>query len=267
MTVKQRPDDTILTAYVDGELDAPGVAEVERAMAADPAIEQHVRTLLDSTATLRSAFNAPIHEVVPARLLAPINAPRNSTRRGGFQRSMAIAASIAVAMVAGIALYAGAGFELPYRIVATPHNNWLTSVANYHTTYVRTAARGERHLVDIGGEDFSYLETWFGKRLTRNVHLPRMEHVGYRIQGGRVMFVESQPAAQFFYKAAGSDDVVSITIAQTQRKDTGWTVTKRNGVNVIYWRKSGYAYVFAGIVDRQTLHSVVASLPNDIEKI
>lgn len=267
MTVNQLPDDTILMAYVDGELDAAGVVEVERAMAADPVLDRHVRALLDTTATLRSAFNAPIHESVPAPLLAPFNTPRTSARRGGFLRGLAMAASIVVVMAGGIALYAYSGFELPYRIVAAPHNNWLTSVANYHTAYVRTAARGERLLVDIGGEDLAHLETWFGKSLTRKVHLPRLEHAGYRIQGGRVMFVESQPAAQFFYKATGSEDVVSITIAQTQRKDAGWTVTKRNGVNVIYWRKSGYAYVFAGTFDRRALHSIVASLPDDIEKI
>jgi anti-sigma factor RsiW len=263
----QPPDDSTLMAYVDGELDRPAAAEIERALAADQSLAKRVRGLNDLTAALRAAFNAPIREPVPARLLAAVNAPVRRKPRVNWLKGLAVAASLVFAVAGVLVLYASAGFELPYTIVATQQNNWLNSVANYHTAYVRAAGREDRPLVDVGGDDMDYLESWFGKRLTRNMHLPRMEHAGYRLEGGRVIFVESQPAAQFFYKVAGKNEIVSVTIAQTQRKDAGWTAAKRGGVDVIYWRKAGYAYVFAGAMDKDKLHAVVSSLPDDIEKI
>ena len=81
------------------------------------------------------------------------------------------------------------------------------------------------------------------------------------------MFMEGQPAAQFFYKALDGDKVVSLTIAQSRRRDAEWTTLTRNGLRVIYWRKNGYTYVFTGDVDKQVLHWIAANFPDNQEKI
>ncbi|MCK6450901.1 MAG: hypothetical protein L6R19_08610 [Alphaproteobacteria bacterium] len=268
MTTLRFPDDATLMAYVDGELDEAGVAEVDRAMAADAEVARRVRVLLDTTAALRAAFNAPLNEPVPERLLAPLGAQRGRPWRAvSAARYAAMAAALGALVVAGGAYYASWGYELPYTVVARGQGNWLNSVANYHQLYARTATRDERLLVDIGADDMAYLESWFGKRLKRDVRLPNLETQGFQIQGGRLTFVESLPAAQFFYKAVNADDVVSLTIAQTRRADVDWTSTKRNGLHMIYWRRNGYAYVFATAADKHVLHNVASSFEGDQEKI
>ena len=264
----QGMDEALLMAYVDGELDPAGVVEVEHAIAADPALERRVGLLRDANAVLRAAFNPTLNEPVPERLLAPLGAQaRKPWRPGALRRYTAMAAMLAIVMLGGVGFYANTNYELPYNIVATSQGNWLNSIANYHQVYLLTASRDERLLVDVGGEDLGYLEDWFSKRLKRHVSLPNLEPQGFQIQGGRLMFVEGQQAAQFFYRAAGGDDVVSLTIAQTKRRDTEWTATKRAGLRIIYWRKNGYAYVITGAVDKQVLHGVAAGLTDEQEKI
>ncbi len=268
MTTLKYPDDATLMAYVDGELDEAGVADMDRVIAADPALARHVHVLRDSTAVLRAAFNAPLHEPVPERLLAPLGAQRGRPWRAMFApRHAAMAAALGALIVAGGVFYANSGYELPYTVVARGQGNWLNSVANYHQLYARTAMRDERLLVDVGAEDMAYLESWFGKRLKRDVRLPNLETQGFQLQGGRLTFVESLPAAQFFYKAVNADDVVSLTIAQTRRADIDWTATRRGGLHMIYWRRNGYAYVFATAADKHVLHNVASSFEGDQEKI
>jgi len=263
----QRPDEAQIMAYVDGELDAAAVVEVERAVAADPALARQVRGIMDTNALLRAAFNAPMLEPLPERLLAPLGAQRPSPwRRPIARRAMAIAASVAALLVVGGAVAMNRGYELPYTITAQAQYNWLNGVVNYHQVYDRTAAKDERLLVDVTAEDVDYLENWFGGRLKRDVRLPRLENNGFQLQGGRVLFMEQQPAAQFFYKATDGDGLVSVTIAQTRRRDIEWTMTKHNGLRVIYWRKNGYAYVFAGAVDKNVLHGIAANFPDDEAK-
>lgn len=269
----QRPDEAHLMAYVDGELDSAAAAAVERAVAEDPALERQVRDLMDSNALLRAAFNGPLNEPVPERLLAPLGAQRPRPWRamaGRFatgRRIAAMAASVALVAALGGAVAVNYGYELPYTITATAQANWLNGVVNYHQVYVRTASKDERLLVDVTAEDVGYLENWFGRRLKRDVRLPNLESNGFQLQGGRVMFMEGAPGAQFFYKAADGDGIVSLTIAQSRRRDQEWTQTKRNGLRVIYWRKNGYVYVFTGDVDKHVLHSVASSFTDDQEKI
>jgi anti-sigma factor RsiW len=263
-----KADDTLLMAYVDGELEPAEVAEIEAAIASDLALARRVRALRDTTAALRAAFNDVAREPVPERLLAPLGAQApHPWRIGLFRRYAAAAAILAIAALGAIALLPVIGIELPYTIVAQQQDSWLNSVSNYHQVYVRSQARDDRSLVDIGGEDRDYLETWFGRRLKRDVRLPRLEALGFRLQGGRVVFVETQPAAQFFYKAVDGNDVVSFTIAQTKRNDVAWTETTRGGLNVIYWRKNGYAYVFAGPAGSDAVHNAAATMTEREEKI
>src|SRR5262245_7732992 len=65
-----RIDDVMLMAYVDGEIDAATAREIERSLAADPALAARMRALRDSAAIARSAYAGAMHEPVPERLTA-----------------------------------------------------------------------------------------------------------------------------------------------------------------------------------------------------
>ncbi|MGI9522327.1 MAG: anti-sigma factor family protein [Hyphomicrobiaceae bacterium] len=88
------PSDNELNAYVDGELDAVTRAQIAHAIAADPQIAQKVARLTALKATLPDAMPA-LPEISLNARLAPAN------HNGPFGRSMALIASILVAIAIG----------------------------------------------------------------------------------------------------------------------------------------------------------------------
>ena len=76
-------DETTLMAYVDGELDAETAREIEMALAREPEARNIVARLRQNTTMVRAAFNDPMHEEIPSRLMAPLMAePAPSGHRG-----------------------------------------------------------------------------------------------------------------------------------------------------------------------------------------
>jgi hypothetical protein len=68
--MKKVISDETLFAYVDEELDAAGRAEVEAAMAADPALAQRVQQQRSLRTLLGAAYRPVLEEPVPPRLVA-----------------------------------------------------------------------------------------------------------------------------------------------------------------------------------------------------
>jgi anti-sigma factor RsiW len=62
--------DTELIAFLDGELDDSRLADIEAALAADPALAARAEQLAASDLAVRRAFDAVLAEPVPAALLA-----------------------------------------------------------------------------------------------------------------------------------------------------------------------------------------------------
>lgn len=96
-----------LVAYVDGQLDLQEMVRVDEALAGDAAARATVRGLREGAALLRAAFNEPLREPVPSRVLesidrvmaetaaAPADAPAPHRAASFGPWPMAIAASIA----------------------------------------------------------------------------------------------------------------------------------------------------------------------------
>ena len=107
-----KPSDEMLMAYVDGELDAAAVAEVEAALAADPALLAQVQQQRALRARLQSAFAPVLDEPVPTRLREAVDAPARppvidlsavradrAARRWGPPQWAAMAASLFLGVV------------------------------------------------------------------------------------------------------------------------------------------------------------------------
>jgi hypothetical protein len=73
--MKKTISDETLFAYVDEELDAAGRAEVEAAMAADPALAQRVQQQRSLRTLLGAAYRPVLEEPVPPRLVAAAQSP------------------------------------------------------------------------------------------------------------------------------------------------------------------------------------------------
>jgi len=101
------PDEAMLMAYADGELDALTAKRVERAIAADPSLADVVAAHRALRERLGQAFGAASEEPVPARFAAmlasnvtPLPTPRPAWPRRWIEAG-AIAASLVLAVAVG----------------------------------------------------------------------------------------------------------------------------------------------------------------------
>lgn len=73
-------DDSVLLAYLDGQLDDTQYTPVEDALATSPALRERLQALVDSGERVQRAFDTKLQEPVPARLVeAVMRAPLNLT--------------------------------------------------------------------------------------------------------------------------------------------------------------------------------------------
>jgi hypothetical protein len=68
-------DERTLSAYIDGELDNATMQEVDELLKKDPNAREYVLNAARSTAFLKSASNAILHEKVPEHLVAVVKSP------------------------------------------------------------------------------------------------------------------------------------------------------------------------------------------------
>jgi surface antigen len=114
-------DDTILVAYVDGELDSEMSREVEDRLQVDAAARERVKMFRESAAILRSAFNAVVHEPVPTRLVDKLVAAGKSDSRNDRPAASASASrwspwmSVAASIVALLVGFGGGSYLAAYR--------------------------------------------------------------------------------------------------------------------------------------------------------
>lgn len=287
-----RIDDVMLMAYVDGEIDTATAREIERSLAADPALAARTRALRESATLARSAFAGALHEPVPEHLTAVFNraaaaALQSTAVRAAAQPAVAenanvvplrrtprstrqvvgwaVAASVAIAAVGLGGLYTTGRLTPPAGLQFASGDRWLDHVAGFYDVYSSTLSREERQLVDFNAADIPELEKWFGARLQRKLVVPDLSSKGWTIQGGRLLVIEGRPAAQFIYNNGG--ELIGLVIAFTESRDASAAVAQRKDVNIVHWRKAGYAYAFVGHLDPANLRELADQAWRDLDTI
>ncbi|EKV32700.1 hypothetical protein C882_1537 [Caenispirillum salinarum AK4] len=103
-----RLDDTLLMAYVDGELDADEAARVERLLASDAQARETVRSLTQLNGMLSAAYadalREPVHQATAQRVAAAARTGPAPGWRGARRAAVAAAVPALVALGAGLAV-------------------------------------------------------------------------------------------------------------------------------------------------------------------
>ncbi len=273
-----RVDDVMLMAYVDGEVDPATAREIEKSIADDAELAARARAMRDSAALARAAFTDVLHEPVPHRLAAIFDkvkfaepAAGQVIRLTGAMRvrqiaGMALAASIALAVFGVAGLYMTGRLTPPSGLQFAASDRWLDHVAGFYTVYSGTLVREERMLIDFASDDIPELEKWFGAKLNRSLQVPDLSSLGYAIQGGRLLVIGGEPAAQFIYNSP-QGELVGLVIAFTPDPDLAAREELRKDVNIVHWRKAGYAYAFVGKLPFAALREIADKAWRELDTI
>jgi anti-sigma factor RsiW len=270
-----RHSDEQLVAYLDGEIEGVELRAIEAWLASDATARDRLAGLAESAELLRQAYDGILREPLPDRLIAAARgetaassagrllrfAPRKPARAGATRSrwwvAVPMAASLCGFIVGGSAVYLGLEKGLPLGIGGEPspgatavaaNNLWLDNAAGDFKLFVST---GDKALIDVpaSGDSREALQK-ISQSLTQQVRLPDLRPWGLNFQGARLVVVEGRPAAQLIYttdnKAIGP---LALIIGSSSQPDIRPTFDRRQGVNMLYWRHQGRAYVLVGEAD------------------
>jgi anti-sigma factor RsiW len=235
-------DRLLLNAYVDGELDPAHALEFEQRLAADPALAAaHARI-----AALRGAIAArlPREQASPQLRRRVAALARPPAAAPGWR---ALAASVAVAFVAGSALtYAvrdlgavrdsGAGRDFGANAPASPAQVLVAS-------HMRSLMASQPF--DVASSDRHTVKPWFNGKLPESPRVVDLSSQGFQLAGGRIDVIDLTPVPTLVYKRRLH--VISITALPTKlgisppRAIDGYNIVDWTDGNLTYWAVSDLA--------------------------
>jgi len=235
-----------LQAFVDGRLAEPQRIRLEAELAADSELAQQLEAYRAQSEALRAAFQPVLEEPIPVRLLDATRPPR--------RRGWAIAAAILCTVFGGVAGFAVSEAYRPAAQARYAEAPLPARAAIAHAVYSPEV----RHPVEVGADQEAHLVAWLSKRLGAPVRAPKLESVGYRLMGGRLLPGESGPVAHFMYQCEkGTRVTLYVRTEAPDHGETAFRYADEGDVRVFYWidRTFGYALSSADI-SRERLSEV-----------
>jgi anti-sigma factor RsiW len=246
-------DDETLLAYVDGELDPETVAAVAAALWLDRGAQERVEIFRRTAERVASAWDQPVIETLPLRLVEAARAPARRTAPARIAVSLAVSlGALVIGFGGGLVASNQLGWTIdrPAKEAWLDEQHWADELAQYYGVY----AADKQRLAELGPERKSFLERWFGQRLSRTLRIPDFTSRGVAFRGGRLMVAEGRPTALLVYESPDGKPIgLSITSSWTDG-DRAPRTLHRSGTNLVYWVGAGYAYLMMGDTDPAVLN-------------
>ncbi len=245
----------LLNAYLDNELDAASVLDIERRLATDPALRaEHDRltqlrsTLASHLATERASDDfrrriAAIAEPEPKRNVV-VALPSRPVRFDNWHQ-MAAAAALAVVVTAGGmygALRPNADANVIAAIVAD-HQRALLAAQPF----------------DVASSDRHTVKPWFDSKLALSPQVFDLSNEGFPLAGGRVEIVDGKPVPVLVYqRRAHVIDVVAVPRAGQKETTEPSLASTKDGYYVIQWHGRDFDYTVVSDLAQNELNDFVA---------
>lgn len=233
----------LLNAYLDNELDAASVLDLEQRLASDPALRVEHERLVQLRHALASHLAgerasddlrrriAAIADTLPAAEAQPANVvslPKRPARVYRWQH-MATAAALA-AVVAGVGTYG--------LVREDPGSSEIATIVTDHRRALLAAAP-----FDIASSDQHTVKPWFDSKLALSPQVFDLSSRGFPLAGGRVEILEGKPVPVLVYQRA--KHVISVVAAPRNGQETTSKpsrVSTHDGYSVIEWHGRDFDY-------------------------
>jgi len=256
-------DDSLLNAWLDGELPADQRDRVAAWLETHPEEAQRVRGWAADRDALHARLEPMEHEPVPDEL-------RRLVMRQGGPRPLRWL--MAAAMASSFVLGGAAGAALTWHaergggVQAASDGGWPQRAALAHSVYVPEV----RHPVEVDIVNASaadqpaqeaHLAAWLTKRLSVPVKLFDLRAQGFELVGGRLLpdangAGRAAPGAQLMYQAVGGVQRVTVYLRKPET-DTpaAFRYEQQGDLGLFYWVE--------GAAGRETGYALVGALPKE----
>lgn len=239
-------DETMLHAFIDGELDAASRAEVEQWLARHPEDAARLAAYGRQKAALHAAFDRVTEETVPTRLLQAARRRRHATPW------LRVAAALVLVLAGAAAGWVGRGFVSGPNRAATLAERAIGA----HVIYTAEV----RHPVEVTSAEEEHLVRWLSRRLGQPLKLPDLRPVGFRCMGGRLLPDDGRPAAQFMYEDDTGRRLTLYLRVMPEGRDTAFRFVHERDVSAFYWVDGKFGYALTANLPRERLLQVATAV-------
>ena len=226
----------LLNAYLDHELDAAAVLDVERRVSADKTLKAEYDRLLELRTALASHLTKDRASDALRQRVAAIAAPSppatasmpRSPRRYDWRQ---IAATAIIA-----ACLAGGGTYLGMRHAA-PTNEIAAIVAGHQRALLATEP------FDVASSDRHTVKPWFDGKVALSPQVIDLSDAGFPLVGGRVDVIDGKPVPVIVYRRRAH--VISvIAVPESGVKDRAEPAARasRDGYSAVRWNGQDFQY-------------------------
>jgi len=227
MTTTARQDDSALLihAYLDGELDPIHVVEMERRLAADPALAAE----RDRIEALRSVIVERLpRERLPEGLLSRIERAAGVRRERAHPSWQALAAAVILAAV----MASGATWFMLRPGPAEASADLIIA------SHVRALMAPQP--IDVSSSDRHTVKPWFNSRIPQSPQVVDLANKGFSLIGGRIDVIGRNAVPTLVYRYRQHlISLVAVPIVSSSSSAERRTIA---GYNVLSWNDNGVAY-------------------------
>lgn len=258
-----RPDESMLHAWVDGELAPDNAAMVAQWLAERPEEAARMAALQAQNASLQALHAQVLDEPVPPALRRALHRPPLQWRWPH-------------ALAAGLMLSAGlaAGYGMGHHQIASSRADavaqlplFVREAAAAHAVYVPE----QRHPVEVAAQQQAHLVQWLSKRLGVPLKTPVLDAEGFHLMGGRLLPGETgQARAQFMYEdATGQRVTLYVSVLSAPGKAMAAPVafqwTSDGTTQGFYWLDGHQGYALSAALPRERLQALAEAIYRQLE--
>jgi anti-sigma factor RsiW len=238
-------DDTLLLAYVDGELSADRRAEVEAAATHSAEVAERLAALRASALPYAAAFDKQALPPVPPELskriaeLASVSASTSIPWRHRRAPRLRLAAAFVAGAIISAAMLKLVSERTPdVTMIATTDSSWVKAIADYQTLYTRETVANVT-------EDRAVTEKILGD-LRQNdgmpVVIPDLRSVGLTFKRVQRLSFHNQAVVQIVYLPEHGDPV-ALCMTQDARQDEVPQSREVSDLQTVAWRRGHLDYL------------------------
>ncbi len=261
MQRQDRPDDLLLSAWLDRELEPAEQARVEAWLREHPEDAARVRLWAADRDALCARLDPVMDEPLPSAMRQQVLG-----RRAWHWPQAAAAAGL---LVAGGLIGAGLSWGLLHRDAArtaATSGAWVQRAAIAHSVYVPE----QRHPVEVsvgpGTEaqqraQEEHLSRWLTRRLDLPVKLFDLRGQGYELVGGRLLPDAPGPGAQLMYQRIGGGARVTVYLRKPEAgTPAAFRYEQQGRLGLFYWVEGGAGYALVGELPRDQLLALAEAI-------
>lgn len=258
----ERPDDALLSAWLDGEVEGADCARVQTWLQENPEDAARVRLWAADRDALRARFASVPDEPVPERLVQAVWQRGARAGVGPWLQAAVAVVLLAVGAVFG-ALWRGG--VTSHEAASSLAQAWPQRAAVAHAVY----APEERHPVEVSvregdeakqREQETHLSRWLTRRLSVPVRLFDLRAEGFELVGGRLLPDASGPSAQLMYQDAMGQRVTVYLRKADREASAAFRFERQGNLSLFYWVDGLCGYALVGPLSRERLLTLAQAI-------